>query len=918
MIADADQARAGEFLNGVTSPDKKFEFLCAEKARLGTEKELLHTKEELLLKKDLLLGPGVREQLLTQIEQLRKEKEQLRKGAMSGHNIAPLHRQAAIDVARRLDPEWSVGIEADGELVYKALLSAVYVPPANNVFPAMQFRKAVLESGPIPPIPDGEICTTYDVTSFSNVSNPTFTHGPDKRAKSVGGKRVSLFVRHCHEDFNELLENARAKALGVNSDFNALIVGTPGIGKSMFALQYLVSRIGQQAADLEDGGDSFDIVYQANVPREGQEKRVRTWAFMRDGSMFYWDNGLVDAATNLIDHLSLQDYYIVDSIGPTESDAACIMVTSPREDRIQSYDKVNSPFTLTMPIFSFDEMRHFRDRCMKGMCTDDDRMFYFLIATFGCSPRNVFGAAKDVVACENKLKRLRDALSKVEVNTVATRLTCSNTDILPHKLFHAVVKQDGMYRTSQTEYASNFAWRLVIAKLRNTSSVQFDSAIDSGSFNASFSMEFESGCIRILSEAKEGRYKFRSACNVNDLNAHCLALEEAKPAVDLVTQFLDAEFVRGRPKLVATTLQKLLDAGQKVKKSREEDMSDILPEITAQETPQEQVDKEKHKALVIAVGKLRSKGRTELLEDIDAACNFLDEVNTMVQSVKGAVRVATEAVAGELDSQDKVAGIQTVIDKFETTVDKVKCGELLATLQDVVASSSPDVGYVEFPRRDLRYVTEKEMLGNAAEFAEDHQEKFIATPVGFASFDAFSLEGLHQITLRSNKEGPGRDPWPSGPPTFPNRNSSMSDIDAWYRIPELWCEMQSAHHKHDIDAWAPGGKVVLPVNYVVPHLKGGGELSRSYAEFGIIGALPRPQTFTDIGEHNVDVEVAFVPRVMGMPRMQDWAGHEYPETVMAQQLKTYEEILEAKGDDDFTPTHGNVQLTMREREYRDF
>jgi len=563
---------------------------------------------------------------------------------------------------------------------------------------------------------------------------------------------------------------------------------------------------------------------------------------------------------------------------------------------------MTNAFALNMPIFSLQEMRVFRDVCMPGMCTDDERMLNFLISTFGCSPRNVFGAAKSVVDCHNKLKELEKSLSKVDVGSVAARLTCSDSDSLPHKLFHVIVMPDGTFRTTQTEYASNYTWRLVAAHLRHKSSAMFDDAINSGTFNTSMALEFEGGCIRILSAAKERWYQFRSVWTVKDLNTYCVDVEDAKPALKLVEELLKVGVISGSKPTLATTARTLLQqARMKVEDASEADLSDILPDL--QNVTQSEISIDQQEA--------QDSPQQRLLKRIDTALQFVGEAAAIVDAVKKAVDAKT-------DAQSKVAAIQDVINGLKSTRGEKWCGDLLVMFKDIIASSSPETGSVEFAKREILHVHQREMVDNTTEFATRHSMKFIVPPVGFASFDALSLEGLHQITLNSMKKGPGRDPWPDDPPAVPKNYAAMSQIDAWYHVTKLWCEMQSAHHAHNGYPWASGGEVVLPVYYVVPYSTDGTNESRQYADFKALGPLPKPQTFNDIGERNVDVRVTFVPRVLGVPRMQDWVGHESPVAITAQQLQTYEEILAGRGQENLKLTHEKVDLVHRERTYREW
>ena len=834
---------------------------------------------------------------------------QLLDGATSSTAAGPItHKQAATSIAKRLDPEWSGGSEgADGEAIYNALESARYVPATNNAFAAMKFRKAVLKSGPIPPIPKGKIYTTYDITSFCKASRPQYTKPPTvsqsgpvampgtktTSPQSVPAERVKLFVRKCHERLDKILGDAISALRNHGGSFQGVITGTPGIGKSMYGLQYLVGRIWEQKSD-----QSFDIVYQINTSEVVQKEKVHTWAFMRDGSIFYWKHRFQDEADDFVDNLSLRDYYIADAMAPAESSAATLMVTSPCESRTKHHSKIEKPTTLTMPIFSMAEMRAFRTVCMRGMDTDDDRMLEFLMATFGCSPRNVFAAARRPENFIKALAELEQSIRKVELGNVAARCRSSDQDALPHTLFHVMVKPDGKYDMTYTEYASHFAWRLVVAKLRHASDVLFDAALNTGRFNASFGLEFESACIRILSEAKVGRYGFRSICTMWRFEAHCVSMRS--PAVDLITQLLDAGIAIGsRPKSASRARDLLDKAKVVVEKSEREDLGDI---VTLQETK-----KSECVGSVAARRQLRSKG--QLLDDIKNANIFFQDVAEMMGVVRDATAKERTAAAKANDIIDAAIG------KFEAKCETrgvAGCGVLRAMFED---------GTVEFQKRDVLHVNQRDMVDNAAEFAKTHCKRFIVPPVGFAAFDAFSLEGLHQMTLASQKPGPGWDPWQDAytyVPAVPEGNVAMSTPDAWYYIPRLWCEMQSAHHGHTGYPWAHGGEVVLPMNYVVPYSTDGidGEvLSESYASFELTGTLPRPQTFTGIGKHDVNVRVTIVPRVLGVPRMQDWAGHDAPTEIVREQRQTYIEIREALGQENFTHTHDNVQLTLRERGY---
>ena len=491
MIADADQARAGEFLNGVTSPDKKFELLCAEKVRLDR-------KEELLLKKELLLGPGVREQLLTQINQLRKKEEQLRGVLVESGSGAEERRKREAAAAK--------------------------------------FRQAAIDLGSIPVIPDGEICETFDLPSFAG----SLDH-PDTVQFVEVKDTCRYFVRHCHEDLSQLIENEVRLRKGTMA--NVIVLGTPGIGKSLFGLQQLARLLQVQHAK-GTGDTSFDIMYQC-----GQKgSNVRSWLFHRSGHVRYW-RGSVERAT------SKNDWHIVDSSIPIPSEANVLLVTSPDRNVWKEWAKQVKSYEFCMPIFSEDEMVELRKRCSPHL--PGGRAFKIAMDTFGGVPRKVLNAVKSVDVFKSECQYLANATTdeRIKLHTVRDRMKVKDSKDVSHAVFHIVLPDEFKdpdelkdlaelrdrytYSGCSMRVASPFARTQVAYFLRQKADAVFDEALRRDELHSAFGKPFELAALPVL--GRGGRFRVLQV--KQELNEESESVEKWITLPDRADVTLRAEYV---------------------------------------------------------------------------------------------------------------------------------------------------------------------------------------------------------------------------------------------------------------------------------------------------------------------------------------------------------------------------------------
>ena len=476
MIADVDKARAKQWLKYVASPDKQLELWNKKEVQLRHDRGVLLKERENLRALELLLGPGVREQLLAQIEQLRKKEGQLR---TEKHQIA-----AAV-----IPGYGTVGLDR-----------------------AIKFRKAAiaLTTG-IPRVKDGEVGKIVELPCLPLFSEPKTTRTRPEGDQRVAPKTfdtptmVELMVRKCHAHLADEIDTLWSAGI-----MNIVVGGTPGIGKSMFGLQRLAALLHNQAKP----GNKFDVVYQVKAAESATDMTVHTWAFRSDGTTMFWGFRKTPHANEMVFALKGGDYYLCDNVLPTGTadGVVTILFSSPASTALFSWDKVYCPSFIMMDLFSEAELFFLKRTCYSDALKHvSDDLFRFVIATFGYAPRLVMQGSHSVASFRLRCQfLLRAATDKVKTNlaNVAVRRDVTDTDRLSHRLFHCIPHPTKWNEPlSIIRPASMFAWKLVLAELNEARAVQFDMAVDSGSLNQPLGIPFEEAAVDMLSSGKP--YSFR-------------------------------------------------------------------------------------------------------------------------------------------------------------------------------------------------------------------------------------------------------------------------------------------------------------------------------------------------------------------------------------------------------------------------
>ncbi|GIM15305.1 hypothetical protein Vretimale_18130 [Volvox reticuliferus] len=271
-----------------------------------------------------------------------------------------------------------------------------------------------------------------DITVGSFLSLP---HGVYLLGRKLWGS--SLLVRSCYRGlFNRMMS---LRSSNLNSRF--LITGTPGIGKSYFAVVLMGWLVQEE--------DVSTIVF------ETQDKRYLFTAKgatlnVEAGSIMDFDEEIDDSTT----------WWIVDMATATERDANTVVLSSPARERYKEFLKLHGATALYMPIWTDEEIEKCRLQLYPSL---DDAMVRTLMSKWGNIPRYVLEKAMDEVAQSS----LDDAIT-----------TCKWEDIMAcigmpdsardasHKLVHLEVVGD-QYNKKVMMPASQYVAQQIVAKMGN-------------------------------------------------------------------------------------------------------------------------------------------------------------------------------------------------------------------------------------------------------------------------------------------------------------------------------------------------------------------------------------------------------------------------------------------------------------------
>ncbi|GIL90065.1 hypothetical protein Vretimale_18118 [Volvox reticuliferus] len=247
----------------------------------------------------------------------------------------------------------------------------------------------------------------------------------------------SLFVRPCYRGlFNRMMS---LHSSNLNRRF--LITGTPGIGKSFFAVVLMLWLVKEK--------DVSTIVYQCEEERclftaKGTDLNVE------EGSITDFDKELKDPTA----------WWIVDMATPTRKPANTVLLSSPARERYKEFLKLRGATALYMPIWTDEEIEKCRLQLYPSL---DDAMVRTLMSKWGNIPRYVLEKAMDEVAQSS----LDDAITTCKWEDIMACIGMPDSaGDASHKLVHLEVVGD-QYNKKVMMPASQYVAQQIVAKMGN-------------------------------------------------------------------------------------------------------------------------------------------------------------------------------------------------------------------------------------------------------------------------------------------------------------------------------------------------------------------------------------------------------------------------------------------------------------------
>ncbi|GIL88107.1 hypothetical protein Vretimale_13970 [Volvox reticuliferus] len=267
----------------------------------------------------------------------------------------------------------------------------------------------------------------FPVGSFLNLPSGVYLLG-----KKCWGS--ALLVRHCYRGlFDRMMD------LHSSSECRFLITGTPGIGKSFFA----VVLMGWLA----------------------KEKKVSTIVFDTSGVryLFTFNNGMsvgvaVGHRKDFTEKLmNSATWWIIDTGTALERGANTVLLSSPNRELYKEFLKLQGSNVLYMPIWTDDEIEKCRSQVFP---TIDLGLVRALRSRWGNIPRYVLEKAANVSAQHS----LDDAISACNWEDMVTCIADPGVaKDVSHKLVHIKVKDD-QYDQMITKVASSYVVQKMEAK----------------------------------------------------------------------------------------------------------------------------------------------------------------------------------------------------------------------------------------------------------------------------------------------------------------------------------------------------------------------------------------------------------------------------------------------------------------------
>ena len=227
-----------------------------------------------------------------------------------------------------------------------------------------------------------------------------------------------IFVRDFYDKFIE--HKLKNFELSMNTNRGAVIMGTPGIGKSTFGW-YMVWKALQMGKTVIYNQYFYP---QAFVIFHGNE-RVQVCHYIPSE----YDN------PNTV--------LVVDSLVPRSSRCFTVLVTSPDRGVVKEFLKVPGVKRHFFPLYTADELKLLRDSCYDGksiegnVLSDDELQRRFSIV-FGGVPRFVLSDA----AASNSEMILREFVAKATSQLRFGQVQPSHFYDLSHNIFHLIVSRE--------------------------------------------------------------------------------------------------------------------------------------------------------------------------------------------------------------------------------------------------------------------------------------------------------------------------------------------------------------------------------------------------------------------------------------------------------------------------------------------
>jgi len=297
------------------------------------------------------------------------------------------------------------------------------------------FPEVFLPRSP-PPIEDAEPPPIVSLWRYFLKDQPSFEVGEVIESFDLGVlmNTTTLFIRPCYPKLFDLIF---ALAAGPNKRSGALVIGTPGTGKST-SLIYCLRRLA-----------SFNPV--PTVYFESQFVGF-AWVLRPDGSFAQFPSG-----SGVPREFSKSSFYLFDPAkdqigGPRWAEACTIVASSPNPKHYKEFHDRQLPQTLHMPTWSLEELNQFGVH--KGIAEDK------ILERF-----NVFGGTLRSILDETDESRfsLENALSKAHPEKLRDLVVHKESEVEhSHILFHMMASDD--FKSTAPVFASKYVRDSILKK----------------------------------------------------------------------------------------------------------------------------------------------------------------------------------------------------------------------------------------------------------------------------------------------------------------------------------------------------------------------------------------------------------------------------------------------------------------------